>query len=122
MNVRLSPESDDCCGGTHGEHRLDNLMFGGPEGASPVAGVDWQTPGNGLGITDVSYFLAAGLLPRDRRLIERDLVDEYALAGIVLSVIASQIVGSNDRSEAMFAAMATRDAQHALDPKSEALL
>jgi hypothetical protein len=39
-----------------------------------------------------------------------------------MSVIASQIVGSNDRSEAMFAAMATRHTQHALDLKSESLL
>ena len=130
---------------THGDYRLDNLMFAGPQGGAPIAAVDWQTPGHGLGITDVSYFLGAGPLPEERRLIERDLVDEYgqalvdygvavdsehlwmqyrrdAYAGIVMSVIASQIVGSNDRSEAMFAAMATRHAQHALDLKSESLL
>ena len=130
---------------THGDYRLDNLMFAGPQGGAPIAAVDWQTPGHGLGITDVSYFLGAGPLPEERRLIERDLVDEYgqalvdygvavdsehlwmqyrreAYAGIVMSVIASQIVGSNYRSEAMFAAMATRHAQHALDLKSESLL
>ena len=130
---------------THGDYRLDNLMFAGPQGGAPIAAVDWQTPGHGLGITDVSYFLGAGPQPEERRLIERDLVDEYgqaladygvavdsdhlwmqyrrdAYAGIVMSVIASQIVGSNDRSEAMFAAMATRHAQHALDLKSESLL
>ena len=110
---------------THGDYRLDNLMFGCPAGGAPIAAVDWQTPGHGLGISDVSYFLGAGPLPEQRRLIERDLVDEYgqaladygvavesdhlwrqyrrdAYAGIVMSVIASQIVGSNDRSEAMF--------------------
>ena len=130
---------------THGDYRLDNLMFAAPQGGAPVAAVDWQTPGHGLGITDVSYFLGAGPLPQERRLIERDLVDEYgqalagygvavdsdhlwlqyrrdAYAGIVMSVIASQIVGSNDRSEAMFAAMATRHAQHAIDLKSESLI
>ena len=130
---------------THGDYRLDNLMFASPQGGAPIAAVDWQTPGHGLGITDVSYFLGAGPLPEERRLIERDLVEEYgqalaeygvavdsdhlwlqyrrdAYAGIVMSVIASQIVGSNDRSEAMFAAMATRHAQHALDLKSESLL
>jgi hypothetical protein len=130
---------------THGDYRLDNLMFAGPQGGAPIAAVDWQTPGHGLGITDVSYFLGAGPQPEERRSIERDLVDEYgqalaeyavavdsdhlwlqyrrdAYAGVVMSVIASQIVGSNDRSEAMFAAMATRHAQHALDLKSESLL
>ncbi len=130
---------------THGDYRLDNLMFAGPAGGAAIAAVDWQTPGHGLGITDVSYFLGAGVLPIERREIERALVDEYghalagygiavdadqlwlqyrrdAYAGVVMSVIASQIVGSNDRSEAMFAAMATRHAQHAIDLDSESLL
>jgi hypothetical protein len=130
---------------THGDYRLDNLMFAGPHGGAPIAAVDWQTPGHGVGISDVSYFLGAGPLPEERRQIERDLVDQYgqaladygvevdsdhlwsqyrrdAYAGIVMSVIASQIVGSNDRSEAMFAAMATRHTQHALDLNSESLL
>jgi Phosphotransferase enzyme family len=130
---------------THGDYRLDNLMFAGPDGGAEIAAVDWQTPGHGLGITDVSYFLGAGVLPPVRRHIERDLVDEYgqalakygvavdtadlwmqyrrdAYAGIVMSVIASQIVGTSERSEAMFAAMATRHAQHVLDLDSESLL
>ncbi len=130
---------------THGDYRLDNLMFAGPSGGAPIAAVDWQTPGHGLGITDVSYFLGAGVLPDERRDIERGLVDQYcqaldgygvavdgsemwssyrreAYAGVVMSVIASQIVGTSERSEAMFAAMATRHAQHVLDLDSEALL
>ncbi len=130
---------------THGDYRLDNLMFGNLVDGSTIAAVDWQTPGHGLGITDVSYFLGAGVLPEERRRIERDLVDQYGLAlagygvdvdaedlwmqyrrdayaGIVMSVIASQIVGTSERSEAMFAAMATRHAQHALDLESESLL
>jgi len=129
----------------HGDYRLDNLMFGGADGGPPIAAVDWQTPGHGLGITDVSYFLGAGPLPEERRRIERELVDEYgqaladygvavesddlwqqyrrdAYAGVVMAVIASQIVGSNERSEAMFAAMATRHAQHVIDLASESLL
>jgi Phosphotransferase enzyme family len=136
-------DSPNCV--THGDYRLDNLMFAGPRGGATIAVVDWQTPGHGLGITDVSYFLGAGVLPDERRQIERTLVDEYAsalagygvavdadqmwlqyrrdaYAGIVMSVIASQIVGVSERSEAMFAAMATRGAQHALDLGSESLL
>jgi len=129
----------------HGDYRLDNLMFGGADGGAPIAAVDWQTPGHGLGITDVSYFLGAGPLPEERRRIERDLVDEYgqalaaygvavdgddlwqqyrrdAYAGIIMAVIASQLVGSNERSEAMFAAMATRHAQHVIDLDTESML
>ncbi len=130
---------------THGDYRLDNLMFAGPDGGAAVAAVDWQTPGHGPGIADVSYFLGAGVLPEERRRIERKLVDEYgdalaaygvavdddhlwsqyrreAYSGVVMSVIASQIVGGNQRSEAMFAAMATRHAQHVIDLESESLL
>ncbi|HEY4608731.1 MAG TPA: phosphotransferase, partial [Ilumatobacteraceae bacterium] len=65
---------------THGDYRLDNLMFGTAEGGPPIAAVDWQTPGHGLGITDVSYFLGAGVVPEERRRLERDLVDQYGEA------------------------------------------
>ena len=130
---------------THGDYRLDNLMFAGDSGGPAIAAVDWQTPGHGVGITDVSYFLGAGVMPELRRQIEREMVDEYgqalaaygvavdsdvlwhqyrrdAYAGVVMAVIASQIVGSNHRSEAMFAAMASRHLQHVLDLGSESLL
>lgn len=130
---------------THGDYRLDNLMFATPAGGAAVATVDWQSPGHGLGAADVSYFLGAGPLPELRRSIERGLVSEYgaalgeygiavdeddlwrqyclnAYAGVVMSVIASQLVGGTERSEAMFAAMATRHTEHALDVAAEALL
>jgi hypothetical protein len=45
-----------------------------------------------------------------------------AYAGIIMSVVASQIVGASDRSEAMFGAMASRHTQHALDLTSERLI
>ena len=128
---------------THGDYRLDNLMFATPAGGAPIAVVDWQSPGHGPALADVSYFLGAGPIPAERAVIERDLVGEYAQAlrtdyhvpltdewawqqyrreafgGVVMAVIASQIVGGTERSEAMFAAMATRHAQHALDLNSE---
>lgn len=126
---------------THGDYRLDNLMFASESGGYPVAAVDWQTPGHGLSLGDVSYFLGAGLLPPDRREVERQLVDQYALgltdygvdvdddwlwhqyrretfAGIIMTVLASQIVGTSDRSEALFGVMAERHTQHALDHRA----
>jgi hypothetical protein len=129
---------------THGDYRLDNLMFATPDGGYPVATVDWQSPGHGPALGDVSYFLGAGLLVDDRRAVERDLVAEYgealgaygvresfdhlweeyrrdAFAGVIMSVVASQIVGESDRSGAMFTAMATRHTQHALDLDSLSL-
>jgi hypothetical protein len=130
---------------THGDYRLDNLMFASDRGGYPVAAVDWQTPGHGRASGDVAYFLGAGLLPSERREVERGLLAEYAEAlagygvdvdeaelwqqyrqdaygGVVMSVVASQIVGVSDRSEAMFAAMATRHTQHVLDLDAESAL
>ncbi|MEN9504837.1 MAG: hypothetical protein RI958_763 [Actinomycetota bacterium] len=130
---------------THGDYRLDNLMFATELGGSPIAVVDWQTPGHGTALSDVSYFLGAGLLSDERRRVERTLVDEYAEAlaayqvevdeewlwrqycrdafgGVIMSVVASQVVGVSERSEAMFAAMATRHTQHALDLDSLSLV
>lgn len=122
----------------HGDYRLDNLMFATPAGGSTVAVVDWQTPNHGPGVVDVSYFLGAAVMPDLRRSIESDLVREYStalrrydvtidesdlwrqyahssFAGLVMAVVASMVVTPTERGEAMFAAMATRAAQHAID-------
>jgi len=87
----------------------------------------------------------AGVLPDERRTIERDLVEEYgvalgeygvsidgdwlwlqyrrdAFAGLIMAVLASQVVGVSERSEAMFTAMATRHAQHAIDVDALSLI
>lgn len=130
---------------THGDYRLDNLMFATSGDGHRVSVVDWQTPGHGSGLSDLSYFVGAGLLPEDRRRHERNLVAGYvaelerrgvtvdeswawehyardAFSGIVMSVVASQLVQVTDRSEAMFAAMATRHVRHALDLDAESLV
>jgi hypothetical protein len=130
---------------THGDYRLDNLMFATPVGGYPIAAVDWQTPGHGPALGDVSYFMGAGLLPEERRLVERSLVDEYgaalaaydvdvdshwlwqqyrreAFGGVIMAVLASQIVGASERSEALFSTMASRHAQHALDLDAMSLI
>lgn len=129
----------------HGDFRLDNLMFGASNNGQTCAVVDWQTPAHGDGVTDLAYFLGAGLLPDDRRANEEMLVSQYvsdlgryvddvnfddvwrryrreALAGVVMSVIASQIVQRTERGDAMFAAMATRHIRHALDMDSLAII
>jgi aminoglycoside/choline kinase family phosphotransferase len=130
---------------THGDYRLDNMLFGTPSGGSPVAVVDWQTPGHGPASSDVSYFLGAGLLVPDRREHERSIIDGYiaamadrgvqldpdvfwrqysrdAFAGVLMSVIASQVVGKTERGHAMFCAMTERHFQHALDLDARSLV
>jgi hypothetical protein len=141
---------------THGDYRLDNLLFASGEDAGEDAGeyaggvpsvtvVDWQSPGHGRAAGDLSYFCGAGLLSPIRATHERGLVAAYtdalgaygvevdeawlweqyrreSFAGVIMAVIASQIVGSSGRSEAMFAAMATRHLRHALDLDARSLV
>lgn len=130
---------DDPATVTHGDYRLDNMMFGTPAGGHPLAVVDWQTPGQGPGASDLSYFLGAGLSIDERRRHERDLVAHYhrelvrrgvagwsfddvwagyrlySFAGVVMSVVASMIVTQTERGDEMFMAMATRHLRHAID-------
>ncbi len=123
---------------THGDYRLDNLLFATASGGVACCVVDWQTPGHGNGVADLAYFIGAGLLPDDRRKHEWDLVDRYiagiesygrsirrdwiethyrreAISGVVMAVIASQIVGRTDRGDLMFTAMGVRHCLQAID-------
>jgi len=131
---------------THGDYRIDNMLFGTPQGGYPLTTVDWQTIGHGAGINDAAYFIGNGPRVPDRRAHEMDLlrryydcllargvsgytwercVDEYkraTLSGIVMTVVASQVVASDERGVAMFAAMAERHFAHAADHKAGEIL
>jgi hypothetical protein len=130
----------------HGDFRLDNLLFGTDAGGPPVAVVDWQTVTHGPGVSDLSYFLGAGLLPELRRTYERDLVriyhdamraagvvgldwDEcwaqyrrYSFSGLIMAIAASMLVEQTDRGDDMFVTMARRHGRHAIDLEAERLL
>lgn len=130
---------------SHGDYRLDNLLFGTDAGGDPVAVVDWQTTTQGYGVADLSYFIGAGLVPDDRRTHERDLVDRYregmaargvpldpnelwedfrrfTFAGLMMAIAASMLVEETERGDEMFITMAERHGQHALDLEATALL
>ncbi|AHH19225.1 hypothetical protein NONO_c44410 [Nocardia nova SH22a] len=64
---------------THGDYRLDNLMFApaSDSGDAEVWAVDWQTVGLGLPARDLSYFIATSLEPEQRRAHEEELVETY---------------------------------------------
>ncbi len=118
----------------HGDYRLDNMLFGRSDGtAAPLTVVDWQTVSIGHGPADAAYFVGAGLLPEVRRKVESDLVVQYhqalvetgvdvdlaalqrdyargSVSGLVMAIIASQIVGQTDRGDEMFCVMAERHA------------
>jgi hypothetical protein len=123
---------------THGDYRLDNILFGTAAPAPPVTVVDWQTVAVGVGPADVAYFCGAGLVPSERAAAERALVERYAAGlaahgvdpgfdavwdgyvlgaagGYLMAVIASQIVERTDRGDEMFAVMAERHAAQIRD-------
>lgn len=64
---------------THGDYRLDNLLFPEDDPAG-VAAVDWQTASTGLPARDVAYFLATSLAVEDRRRHEQRLLKAYHAA------------------------------------------
>jgi hypothetical protein len=129
----------------HGDYRLDNLLFGTGEGGPPVAVVDWQTVTRGAGLSDLSYFVGAGLLPDERRAHEDALVHQYhagmralgvdldwddcweqyrrfTFAGLIMAIAASMLVEQTARGDDMFMAMANRHGRHALDLEAESLI
>lgn len=130
----------------HIDYRLDNLLID-ERGAEPVVtAVDWQSITVGNPLTDVAYFLGAGLVPEDRRACEEAIVrayfdrvvaagvEDYAwedcwtdyrrgvFSGFMVTVIASMLVQETERGNRMFLTMAQRHSQHAIDLGSEEFL
>ncbi len=114
----------------HGDHRLDNLLFG-PSGE--VTAVDWQTLTVGHPGRDLAYFCETSLTPEVRRGCEQDVVEAYreALAGFGVEVTSEDAwgdhrlgllqgplitvlgavyatAGRSERSDAMFLTMLSR--------------
>jgi hypothetical protein len=123
---------------THGDYRLDNMLFGTTGSAATLAVVDWQTCTTGPALTDASYFIGAGLHTEDRRKHEEDLMREYhhglvasgveldwdtcwndyrrySFGGLVMAIAASMLVVRTDRGDDMFMTMASRHSTQALD-------
>jgi len=62
---------------SHGDYRVDNMMFGTAPGSAPLAVIDWQGTRMGLPALDIAYCLAASMSTEDRRTHERDLIRSY---------------------------------------------
>lgn len=136
----------DVYGLVHVDYRLDNLMIDAGREPPGIAVVDWQSLTLGSPLSDVAYFLGAGLLPEVRRAEERGIVAAYhgaleqagvasypvedcwqdyrrgAFAGFAVTVVASVLVQQTERGDEMFTAMARRHARHALDLGAEEFL
>lgn len=126
---------------THGDMRLDNILF--HDDGRVAALVDWQTCSLGNPANDVAYLIGTSFAdPAERRDEEKRLVrdylskrssppafeifwDEYrrhAFSGFLMAINASLHVEQTERGDRMFAAMAERPAQMALDLDSLSLL
>jgi aminoglycoside/choline kinase family phosphotransferase len=113
---------------THGDYRLDNMLFDIRGGAEPMAVVDWQTCVTGGGTSDLGYLLGTGIGTDLRRAHERDLLDLYcgemtrhavpcsrdaifddyrigALSGLSTAVFSAAFVERTERGDANFLSM-----------------
>ncbi|WP_017670940.1 phosphotransferase [Blastomonas sp. AAP53] len=123
---------------THGDFRLDNILFDIRGGAEPLALVDWQTCVTGGGTSDLGYFLGTGIGTDLRRAHEDELIDLYcaemtrlgvprtretiwedyrigALSGLSTAVFSAAFVERTERGDANFLSMARGACSLALD-------
>lgn len=126
---------------THGDFRLDNMLFDIRGGAEPLAVVDWQTCVTGAGTTDLGYLLGTGVGTDLRRAHEDDLIELYcaemtrlgvprsreaiwddyrigALSGLSTAVFSAAFVERTERGDANFLSMARGACSLAIDHDS----
>jgi Ecdysteroid kinase-like family len=126
----------------HGDLRSENVLFG-PAAATVV---DWQTVGESSVLTDAAYFLGGSLDVEDRRDWEEVLIRdhyraaldaagvslgaqecwdqyrEFAMHGILITVLGASFSTPEERSDKMFLAMIQRHLQHCIDLDSREFL
>lgn len=123
---------------THGDFRLDNMLFDVVDGRDPIAVVDWQTTGVGCPMTDIGYFMGCGIGSAVRRPHETELLDLYceemsrlgvpmtrdtiwerylvgALHGVSTAVFSAAFVVRTERGDANFLSMARNSCELCLD-------
>lgn len=126
---------------THGDFRLDNMLFDIRGGEEAIAVVDWQTCVTGAGTSDLGYFLGTGIGTELRRAHEDTLIELYcsemtrrgvprsreaiyddyrigALSGLSTAVFSAAFVERTERGDANFLSMARGACSLALDHDS----
>jgi hypothetical protein len=125
----------------HGDFRCENILFG-PDSATVV---DWQTVGESSALTDAAYFLGGSVDTEQRREWEQTLISdysqwldeagvvlstqdcweqyrEYAMHGIVITVLGAVFTAAEERSDKMFLTMIQRHLQQCVDLNSAEFL
>ncbi len=114
---------------THGDFRLDNMLFDIKGGTEEIAVLDWQTVTIGDPMIDIGYFMGTGIGDELRRAHENELLDLYcaemtkrgvpltrdaiwdgyvlgALHGVSTAVFSAAYVERTERGDANFLSMA----------------
>jgi hypothetical protein len=125
----------------HGDFRCENVLFG----KDTATIVDWQTVGESSALTDAAYFLGGSVDIEQRREWEKSLISEYsqwldaagvsldaqecwqqyreyAMHGIVITVLGAVFTAAEERSDKMFLAMIQRHLQQCVDLDSREFL
>jgi hypothetical protein len=121
----------------HGDFRIDNMLFGRPDGRVVV--LDWQTLYPGHPLSDVAYLVGTSIAdPALRKSEEAKLVEYYcdrmaelgapldrddawsayrqfASTGFIMAITASMLAKRTERGDEMFAVMAERPARQMMD-------
>ena len=121
----------------HGDFRIDNMLFGRPDGRVVV--LDWQTLYPGHPLSDVAYLIGTSMADSAlRKAEEANLVNYYcdrmaalgapldredawtayrqfASTGFIMAITASMLAKRTERGDEMFAVMAERPAQQMMD-------
>ena len=118
----------------HGDFRSENLLFNG----DILTTVDWQTLGESSPLADVAYFLGGSIETDKRREWEKALIErysnyldeegvtlavsdcweqyrEYAMHGLMTTVLGACFTSPAERSDRMFLAMIQHHLQHCVD-------
>ncbi len=125
----------------HGDLRSENILFYG----DTATVVDWQTMAESSAVTDAAYFLGGSVAPEDRRAWEHELIEryreqldslgvtlsagqcweqyrEYAMHGLLITILGAAYSTPDDRSDKMFLTMIQRHLQHCVDVHSAEFL
>ncbi len=130
----------------HADFRSENLLFApDSDGNESVTIVDWQGIKASSGLADVAYLLGGSLQINLRRKTEKSLVEhyrkqlnalgvslsaencweqyrEFALHGIMITVLGAMFTDADERGDKMFLTMAQRHLQQCVDLRSDEFL
>lgn len=129
----------------HNDFRIDNMVFSERDGRAVATVLDWQTVGPGSGPIDLAYAIGSSIPVDIRHDLEPRLLADYesgltmsgitvshedvlhdyrlgTLDGLVMAVVASQVVARTPRGDEMFAVMAERHALHMRDHHVDELI